>query len=647
MFAVTVTWVLSGSQLAFRIIGEQQDRLEDLLSEIEVSLLDNRQPVSPIIGGFYLAQVDGTPHRVQVTDILDDMVSAFFVDIGDTELVSARSLSPLDAARFGQLPGQALHATLSGVDGDRPGARDALSRLALRKSLMCQVVEADDSRLEVVLFDTSGDDDININSTLRELAEADTPPSLPPAGGIVDAFVVHVSAQTGDVFVQLDTADAHEVCERVAAAGEAASAAPAAPVPAAPGTLLLARYSDGSWYRACVQAPPQQDTASVLFVDYGNTSVVPLSELRALPATLRHPAQALTVRLSGVQMTDGAALRLTEMVPRDGTRVVLRVTSNPAAGVPEVEAYKRLENNELVSINATLAVEAHMSSRADRVSRQSSTASAAAAAPSVSRQSSTASLPAAAAPARGSPSPTEQLLRLASPRPPPDAQPAADAALGRLQLQPVEQYRVQRDGDGYLDVTVSFCSSPWNIYVQPYLEGGKLRALMHAMQEHYSQPANVQPLRPDAVAGGQFCAVKNPEDELWYRARVETRLDNDQVTIKFVDFGDFSYVPLEPGRVQPLPAAFRQLPAQAVKARLGGVRPADSDWTIDDCIAFQRLLGAGVFVAELLELSVDTITGEQLILVRLVDTSEAEDVFVDRVLVAAGHAVHTGQYYAS
>ena len=84
-------------------------------------------------------QVDGTPHRVQVADILDDMVSAFFVDIGDTELVAARSLSPLDGARFGQLPGQALHASLSGVDGDRPGATEELSRLVLRKSLICQV----------------------------------------------------------------------------------------------------------------------------------------------------------------------------------------------------------------------------------------------------------------------------------------------------------------------------------------------------------------------------------------------------------------------------------------------------------------------------------------------------------------------------
>ena len=44
----------------------------------------------------------------------------------------------------------------------------------------------------------------------------------------------------------------------------------------------------------------------------------------------------------------------------DGTRVVLCVTGRPDSGPPEVDAYKRLDNNELVSINATLQVEAQM-----------------------------------------------------------------------------------------------------------------------------------------------------------------------------------------------------------------------------------------------------------------------------------------------
>ncbi|XP_043246094.1 tudor domain-containing protein 7A-like [Amphibalanus amphitrite] len=636
MFPVWVTCVLSGSQLAFRLIGEQYtDRLDDLMTEMEVSLVEEQRPVTPVIGGIYLAQVDGTPHRVQVTDILDDMVSAFFVDIGLTELVAARSLRPLDAARFGQLPGQALHASLSGVDGERPGATEALSRLVLRKSLICQVVVAEDSRLEVVLFDTSGEDDVNINQTLQAMSEVEAPPQLPPVGGIVDAFVVHVSPQDGRLFVQLDSSAADEVCQRVLTAGELAAAEPApAPSAVTPGRLVLARYTDGSWYRARPLATAH-GAVPVLFVDYGNEETVPVSELRALPPALaRHPPQALPVRLSGVQFNDAAALRLTEMVPDGGTRVVLRVTAQPDSGCPEVDAYKRIDNNELVSINATLQVEAHMSGR-PTTSRQSSVSSR-----PDSCQPPPASVPATPALARGSPSPTEQLqrLRLADPSPP----TAGDS-------QPIGQYQVPRDGDGYLDVTVSCCSSPWNIYVQPYMEGVKLSNLMSTMQKHYGDPANVRPLDTGDIVSGQFCAVKNPEDGVWYRARVETRLDSGEVTIKFIDYGDFSYVPLSPSCVQPLPHPFRQLPGQAVKARLGGVRPAGSDWTIDDCIALQRLLsaegGGGAFVAELLDFSRDAITREQLIIVRLVDTSGDSDVYVDRLLVRAGNAVHTGEYY--
>ena len=73
-------------------------------------------------------------------------------------------------------------------------------------------------------------------------------------GGIVDAFVVHVSRTAGQLFVQLDSSAADELCQRVVDAGERSASEPP-PVPA-PGTgqLVLARYTDGSWYRARVQA---------------------------------------------------------------------------------------------------------------------------------------------------------------------------------------------------------------------------------------------------------------------------------------------------------------------------------------------------------------------------------------------------------
>ena len=61
---------------------------------------------------------------------------------------------------------------------------------------------AEECRLEVTLFDTSGEDDVNINQTLQEMAEAEAPPQLPPVsvsrelgaeGGAVQPIAAAVS----------------------------------------------------------------------------------------------------------------------------------------------------------------------------------------------------------------------------------------------------------------------------------------------------------------------------------------------------------------------------------------------------------------------------------------------------------------------
>ena len=38
-------------------LGSRQDRLDDLMTEMEVSLVEDQRPVTPVIGGIYLAQV--------------------------------------------------------------------------------------------------------------------------------------------------------------------------------------------------------------------------------------------------------------------------------------------------------------------------------------------------------------------------------------------------------------------------------------------------------------------------------------------------------------------------------------------------------------------------------------------------------------
>ena len=89
----------------------------------------------------------------------------------------------------------------------------------------------------------------------------------------MDAFVVHVSRPGGELFVQLDSSAADEVCQRVLAAGESAAAEQPPPAPTT-GQLALARYTDGNWYRARLLAPPHQGKVSVRAVWWSQSVIV-------------------------------------------------------------------------------------------------------------------------------------------------------------------------------------------------------------------------------------------------------------------------------------------------------------------------------------------------------------------------------------
>ena len=77
------------------------------------------------------------------------------------------------------------------------------------------------------------------------------------------------------------------------------------------GSPCLARFTDGVWYRAVVQGVSYDRTeVTVFYVDYGNSSTVPLTSVGVIPASLVTclPAQAVQCRLSGVHDTNQETL---------------------------------------------------------------------------------------------------------------------------------------------------------------------------------------------------------------------------------------------------------------------------------------------------------------------------------------------------
>ncbi|XP_019728201.1 tudor domain-containing protein 6 [Hippocampus comes] len=133
-----------------------------------------------------------------------------------------------------------------------------------------------------------------------------------------------------------------------------------------------------------------------------------------------------------------------------------------------------------------------------------------------------------------------------------------------------------------LDVTVSCVEGPQKFWCQSTKNGETLRRLMGDLQNHY---ASVQPLPMKST-----CVARNPEDSLWYRARIISSHHSPEVEVQFLDYGGTRSVPL--GDVCPIDPVFLQLEPQAFRCCLVN-RKTNSSWIDSTSDEFQRFLAAG------------------------------------------------------
>ena len=111
------------------------------------------------------------------------------------------------------------------------------------------------------------------------------------------------------------------------------------------GLACLARYEDGVWYRGRVEAVSQdRSQVTVYYVDYGDTTTVPLPSLALIPPGLVTllPAQAVHCRLAGVGQDQDLVQRWANIVTEklslqvEGVEAgvhVVQATTTPSPGI--------------------------------------------------------------------------------------------------------------------------------------------------------------------------------------------------------------------------------------------------------------------------------------------------------------------------
>ncbi|XP_058055027.1 tudor domain-containing protein 5-like [Anopheles bellator] len=188
------------------------------------------------------------------------------------------------------------------------------------------------------------------------------------------------------------------------------------------------------------------------------------------------------------------------------------------------------------------------------------------------------------------------------------------------------------------DVKVVIASSPNYFIVQPYANAQQLNRMMHELQDFCMQKA--QPVRKENVRQNEVYAALNTDGH-WYRVSVINILVGPTpIHVFFCDFGRIGV--LDVSALRMLPANFRVLPQQAIKAKLHGVKPLHKDWQAEDAVRFQRLTVDRKFASIVRGIQADEINrAEKLLELELIDVSSEEDIYLNKTLVDEGRAVYT------
>eukprot|EP00058_Branchiostoma_floridae_P024135 XP_002609625.1 hypothetical protein BRAFLDRAFT_125037 [Branchiostoma floridae] len=274
------------------------------------------------------------------------------------------------------------------------------------------------------------------------------------------------------------------------------------------GMRCCALYSEDSmWYRAVITDVLEQQV-EVKFVDFGNTEMLDLTDIRVLDERFAvAPAYAVECSLAYVKPTSGtwSAKAIEKFFSLTEERTLVgKVTSISTRGKALLELRDAEKGAEEPSLNQALVQAGFAREATPSVSSRSSTpASSKAGSPTSSRSV--------------SPKPVDQKTALTSGSP--------DKIV----------YEELSYGDGsVVDVMVSLFVSPSEFWCQPVQSYDDLSKLMEDMGTYYNSGEKDFISNPEV---GQGCVARFSEDNEWYRAKI-TKVMGNEVEVRYVDYGN-------------------------------------------------------------------------------------------------------------
>ncbi|KAM4877517.1 tudor domain-containing protein 7 [Thomomys bottae] len=652
--SVLVVELNNTNEVVIRYVGKDYSAAQELMEDEMKEYYSKNPKVAPVqavhVGQLLAVKAEEDAWlRAQIISAEENKLKVCYVDYGFSEHVEKSKAYKLNP-KFCSLSFQATKCKLAGLDilNDDPDLVKVVESLTCGKIFAVEILDKSDIPL-VVLYDTSGEDDININATcLKAMCDKSLEVHLQVDAMYTNVKVTNICSD-GTLYCQVPCKGLNKLndllhkiedyfhCKHMTS--EYFISLPFC------GKICLF-HCKGKWLRVEITNVHSSRALDVHFLDSGNATSVKVSELREIPPRFLQeiiaiPPQAIKCCLADLPKSIGmwtpdavlwlrdsvlncsdCSIKVTKVDETKGVAYVYLFTPKNFPD-PHRSINRQITNADLWKHQKDVFLSAVSSPVSSPSSRNGSTPMSGNTPVSSSTPISnntpvlgntpvSVNMPVlggtpmlGGTPLSGG---TGENFRKSFPEIIKKSVVDHTSPFSTEELPP--PVHLSKPGE-HMDVYVPVACHPGHFVIQPWQEIHKLEVLMEEMILYYSMSEE----RHVAVEKDQVYAAK--VENKWHRVLLKGILTNGLVSVYELDYGKHELVNIR--KVQPLVDVFRKLPFQAVTAQLAGVKC--SQWSEEASMVFRNHVEKKALVALVQTVIESTNPWDRKVVVYLVDTS--------------------------